>query len=183
MLNHTQDGVAPGVPEPSGTQELEMTRAASSQESHSRDLVVQQAQAITALKQRIKALERKVAKIKPAYIGEQRTIATLERTNDALRQSLIGQQQTGISRDQVLATFSHALVANQQDNTTQQQTINAQQQTITEQRFQLENQARRIDVSNLLLARATPLNVPAAGTTTFGNAPAVDVPAFDISAL
>ncbi|KAJ2093082.1 hypothetical protein GGI09_005826, partial [Coemansia sp. S100] len=47
----------------------------------------------------------------------------------------------------------------------------------------LENQARRIDASNMLLARATPLNAPAAGTTTFGNTPAVGVPAFDISAL
>ncbi|KAJ2424254.1 hypothetical protein GGF41_002841 [Coemansia sp. RSA 2531] len=161
-----------------------MTRTASSQESDSRGrVVVPQAQAIAALEQRIMALERKVAKIKPAYIGQRQTIATLERTVDALNQSLIGQQQTGISRDQVLATFSHALVTNQQANTTQQQTINTQQQTITEQRFQLENQARRIDASNLLLARATPLNAPATGTTTFGNAPAVGVPAFDISAL
>ncbi|KAJ2346457.1 hypothetical protein GGH92_003593 [Coemansia sp. RSA 2673] len=184
MLKHTQDGDAPGVPEVSHAQELEMTRTASSQESDSRGrVVVPQAQAIAALEQRIMALERKVAKIKPAYIGQRQTIATLERTVDALNQSLIGQQQTGISRDQVLATFSHALVTNQQANTTQQQTINTQQQTITEQRFQLENQARRIDASNLLLARATPLNAPATGTTTFGNAPAVGVPAFDISAL
>ncbi|KAJ2251315.1 hypothetical protein GGI13_003912 [Coemansia sp. RSA 455] len=184
MLNHTQDGDAPGVPEVSHAQEPEMTRTASSQESDSRGrVVVPQAQAIAALEQRIMALERKVAKIKPAYIGQRQTIATLERTVDALNQSLIGQQQTGISRDQVLATFSHALVTSQQANTTQQQTINTQQQTITEQRFQLENQARRIDASNLLLARATPLNAPATGTTTFGNAPAVGVPAFDISAL
>ncbi|KAJ1912664.1 hypothetical protein LPJ71_002672 [Coemansia sp. S17] len=184
MLKHTQDGDAPGVPEVSHAQEPEMTRTASSQESDSRGrVVVPQAQAIAALEQRIMALERKVAKIKPAYIGQRQTIATLERTVDALNQSLIGQQQTGISRDQVLATFSHALVTNQQANTTQQQTINTQQQTITEQRFQLENQARRIDASNLLLARATPLNAPATGTTTFGNAPAVGVPAFDISAL
>ncbi|KAJ2096602.1 hypothetical protein GGI09_004272 [Coemansia sp. S100] len=184
MLKHTQDGDAPGVPEVSHAQEPEMTRTASSQESDSRGrVVVPQAQAIAALEQRIMALERKVAKIKPAYIGQRQTIATLERTVDALNQSLIGQQQTGISRDQVLATFSHALVTSQQANTTQQQTINTQQQTITEQRFQLENQARRIDASNLLLARATPLNAPATGTTTFGNAPAVGVPAFDISAL
>ncbi|KAJ2033911.1 hypothetical protein GGI03_002495 [Coemansia sp. RSA 2337] len=183
MLNHTQDGDAPGVPEPSRTQELEMTRAASSQESHSRDLVVQQAQEIAAIKQRVTALKRKVAKIKPAYIGQRQTIATLERTVDALRQSLSSQQQTGISHDQVLATLSHALAGNQKTLTTLQQTINAQQQTVIKQRFQLDNQARRIDASNLLLARATPLNAPTAGTTTFGDARAVGVPAFDVSAL
>ncbi|KAJ2030297.1 hypothetical protein GGH13_006310 [Coemansia sp. S155-1] len=187
MLNHTQDGVAPGVPEPSRTQEPEMARTASSQESDSGGrVVVRQAQAIAALEQRIMALERKVAKIKPAYIDQPRTIATLERTNDALRQSLIGQQQTGISHDQILATFSHALVTSQQATTTHQQTINVQQQTITEQRFQLEKQARRIDASNLLLARATPLNVPAfaapaAGAPTFDDALAVGAPTFDVS--
>ncbi|KAJ2012229.1 hypothetical protein GGI14_005889 [Coemansia sp. S680] len=199
MLNHTQDGDAPGVPEVSHAQEPEMTWSASSQELDSRGrVVVPQVQEITTLEQRVTALERKFAKIKPTYIGERRTIATLERTIDTLRQALSGQQQTGISRDQVLATFSHALVTNQQANTTQQQTINTQQQTITEQHFQLQNQARRIDASNLLLARATPLNVPAftnapavgvsafvapaAGTPTFGVAPAAGVLDRDISA-
>ncbi|KAJ2456876.1 hypothetical protein GGI03_006266, partial [Coemansia sp. RSA 2337] len=54
-------------------------------------------------------------------------------------------------------------------------------QTITEQRFQLENQARRIDASNLLLARATPLNVPAFAAPASGGL-AVNVPAFSTPA-
>ncbi|KAJ2079742.1 hypothetical protein GGI16_007720, partial [Coemansia sp. S142-1] len=172
MHDHTQDGVAPGVSELSRAQELEMAQVASSQESDSGDLVVQQAQTIATLEQRVMALEQKITKVEPAYIGQRQTIATLERTVDALNQSLIGQQQARISHDQILAKFSYALAGSQKTLATLQQTINAQQQEITKQRIQLDNQAKQIGTNNLLLARAIPPNV-----STFGNAPAVVTPA------
>ncbi|KAJ2245642.1 hypothetical protein GGI13_005751 [Coemansia sp. RSA 455] len=171
MHDHTQDGDAPGVPELSRAQELEMAQVTSSQESDSRDLVVQQAQTITALEQKVMALEREIAEIKPTYIDQPQTIATLERTNDALGQSLISQEQTRILRDQILAKFGYSLAGNQKTIATLQQTVHAQQQTIAQQRLQLHNQARHIGINNLLLARATPLNAPA-----FGNAPAALTP-------
>ncbi|KAJ2238690.1 hypothetical protein GGI13_008269, partial [Coemansia sp. RSA 455] len=172
MNDHTQDGDTPGVPELSHAQELEMAQVASSQESDSGDLVVQQAQTIATLEQRVMALERKITKVEPTYIDQPQTIATLERTNDALRQSLISQQQARISHDQILAKFSYALAGSQKTLATLQQTINAQQQEITKQRIQLDNQAKQIGANNLLLARAIPPNV-----STFGNAPAVVTPA------